>query len=170
MIAVLQRLPFRYHWFLVVLMGVVIPVLTRKLDKPGEFYPFSNFPMYSRFEPQTYYVYLRDLKGGLVPVAPLFGTSISNVKKVYDGKLIALKKASAKAKKKADLLPEDRRKAASETLQWLVNIAPRISQPKVQALGGLELHQVDIEYRDSKISKKDEVVGTLSISPPSPLP
>lgn len=165
----LQRIPFLYHWSLVVLMALVIPLLTAKSDKPGEFYPFSNFPMYSRFEPQTYYVYLRDLKGGLVPVSPIFGTSITNVKKVYDGKLTSLKKKAGAGKKKADLSDEDRAQAARETLQWLVSIAPKSAQSRVQELGGLELHQVDIEYRDLKINKKDAAVGALPFpSPPIP--
>ncbi|MDB6073844.1 MAG: hypothetical protein JWO89_1484, partial [Verrucomicrobiaceae bacterium] len=68
---------------------------------------------------------------------------------------------------KADLSNEDRSQAASETLQWLVSIAPKAAQPKVQALDGLELHQVDIEYRDSMISKKDVTVGNLPF--PTPL-
>ena len=56
--ALLRRLPFRFHWALVLLMGAVIPLITAKTDKPGEFYPFSNFPMYSSFEPDTYHVYI----------------------------------------------------------------------------------------------------------------
>ncbi|MDB6137476.1 MAG: hypothetical protein JWO94_548 [Verrucomicrobiaceae bacterium] len=162
-----QRIPFFYHWSLVALMALVIPLLTRHSDKPGEFYPFSNFPMYSRFEPQTYYVYLCDLKGTPVPVSPIFGTSITNVKKVYDGKLTTLKKTAGIGKKKSDLSAGDRMLAASETLQWLVSITPKAAQPCVRALGGLELHQVDIEYRDSKIVKKDAAVGTLSLASPS---
>ncbi len=165
----LPRLPFLYHWFLVGLMGLIIPLLTAKTDKPGEFYPFSNFPMYSRFEPHTYYVYLKDLKGSLVPVSPLFGTSISNVKKVYDGKLTSLKKQSGK-KVKADLDAKDRLRASSETLAWLVSIAPKDARPKIDALGGLELHQVDIEYRNAKIEKQDSVVGTLKLAAPAPVP
>ena len=115
-------------------------------------------------------MYLRDLQGNLVPVSPLFGTSISNVKKVYDGKLMSLKKEAGKGKTKADLLPKDRMKASSETLEWLVSIAPKTAQSRVNALGGLELHQVDIEFRDSKIEKKDTVIGTLRIVSPPPVP
>ena len=165
----LPRPPFLYHWFLVALMGLIIPLLTAKTDKPGEFYPFSNFPMYSRFEPHTYYVYLKDLKGNLVPVSPLFGTSISNVKKVYDGKLTSLKKEAGK-KVKADLEPKDRLRAASETLAWLVSIAPKYNRSKVEVLDGLELHQVDIDFRNSKIEKQDSVVGTLKLSAAPPVP
>lgn len=157
------RPPFLYHWFLVALMGLIIPLLTAKTDKPGEFYPFSNFPMYSRFEPHTYYVYLKDLKGNLVPVSPLFGTSITNVKKVYDGKLTSLKKASGK-KVKADLEAGDRQRASSETLAWLVSITPKYNRAKVDALGGLELHQVDIEFLNSKIEQRDIVAGTLPLA------
>ena len=169
MVDFLKRVPFRYHWILVVLMGLIIPVLTRKTEKPGEFYPFSNFPMYSRFEPKTYYVYVRSSKGEPLSVASVFSTSISNVKKVYDSNLTGLKKAMGKGAKKTDLEPEDLQKAAAGTLNWLISIAPVKSKATLEALPGLELHRVDIEYRDSKIEKKDTVVGSITLhSSPAP--
>lgn len=166
MTAFFQALPFKYHWFLVLLMGLVIPLLTARTEKPGEFYPFSNFPMYSRFEPRTYYVYLKDTKGGLVPVSPLFGTSITNVKKVYDGKLSHLKKSAGKeVKKKSDLSAESRQEAAAATLRWLMSITPKDARAKVRAYGGLELHQVEVEFRDGKIEQKDVAAGSISFKP-----
>ena len=170
MLELLQRLPFKYHWFLVVLMAFIIPFLTRHTEKPGEFYPFSNFPMYSRFEPKTYYVYVRGLKGEQVSAAGVFSTSISNVKKVYDGNVTDLKKAMGKGAKKSDLTTEDLQKAATKTLRWLVGIAPEKSKSQLEALRGLELHKVDIEYRGSLIEKKDSIVGSLSFPIPSVKP
>ena len=155
---------------MVVLMGLVIPLATRKTEKPGEFYPFSNFPMYSRFESHTYYVYLRDLSGNVVPVSSTFGTAISNMKKVYDGNLNTLKKAMGKGAKKSDLEAADLQIATEKTLKWLVSIAPKAAQPRIAALTGLELHRVDIEFIDSKIVKKDSVVGSLKLPIPTPAP
>ena len=47
-------LPHKFHWFFVLLTGVLVPFLTRNNPDPkqrGEWYPFSNFPMYSTFSP-----------------------------------------------------------------------------------------------------------------------
>jgi hypothetical protein len=159
----LMNMKFRYHWFLVVLMGVIIPLATIKTEKPGEFYPFSNFPMYSRFEPETYYVYVTNGKGDIVPVAAMFGRSISDVKKTYDRKLSNLKKSISGVRKSA-MPPEKKAEAALETLQWLREITPPKNQAKLQALGELKLHEVQIKFRDSKINKEDVLVGLMPLT------
>ncbi|MBL9142486.1 MAG: hypothetical protein JNM99_02285 [Verrucomicrobiaceae bacterium] len=164
MMRYLTGLRFRYHWFLVVLMGLVIPLATSKTEKPGEFYPFSNFPMYSRFEPETYYVYVTSEKGDLVPVGPMFGRSISDVKKAYDRKLSNLKK-SIKGVRKVDMPADKKAEAAKECLQWLVEITPPVNQDKLKALGTIHMHEVQIEFVDGKINKADTLVGSLSLQP-----
>jgi hypothetical protein len=160
MMRYLSRLRFRYHWFLVVLMGAIIPFATSNTEKPGEFYPFSNFPMYSRFEPETYYVYVTGGKGEIVPVGPMFGRSISDVKKTYDRKLSNLKK-SIKGVRKIDMPAEKKREAATDCLQWLVEITPPANGEKLKALGMINMHEVQIEYVDGKINKTDTLVGSL---------
>lgn len=159
----LSNVKFRYHWFLVVLMGVIIPLATIKTEKPGEFYPFSNFPMYSRFEPETYYVYITNAKGDIIPVAAMFGRSISDVKKTYDRKLSNIKKTVTGVRKSA-MPPEKKAEAALETLQWLREITPPNNQAKLQAMGELKLHEVQIRFRDEKISKEDALVGAMPLS------
>ena len=147
-------------------MGMVIPLLTAKSEKPGEFYPFSNFPMYSSFEPETYYVYVTDLSGQPVAIAPRFGRSPSDVKKIYDRKLAALKPRE-KGKRKLELSAPLKAEAAVETLRWIESVVSVANQPKIQALHGLRLHEVIISYRDGVISKTDVLVGELAFAQPS---
>lgn len=143
-------------------MAFVIPALTAHTEKPGEFYPFSNFPMYSRFAPDTYYVYVTDLKNQPVAVGPTFGIAISNVKKAYDRKLTRLKEESGAKLKKVDLPAEMKSLAAGEVLNWLTENAP---QPDaVRALGGIRLHEVTVLYRDGRVSKNEHQVGEVGFS------
>ncbi len=160
----LKRQPFLFHWALVVLMAFVIPLLTRSTEKPGEFYPFSNFPMYSSFEPDTYYVFVTDLNDQPVAVGPAFGIAISNVKKAYDRKLGVLKQEAGGKGKRASLPLEKRRIAADEVLRWLTENAP--DQNAVKAHGGLRLHQADIVFKDQHISKTSTQVGEIKFTAP----
>lgn len=157
-------LSFHYHWFLVLLMGIAIPLLTAKTEKPGEFYPFSNFPMYSTFEPETYYVYVTDGADKPVAIGTLFSKSPSDVKKIYDRKLTALKPRE-KGKRKMDLSLPLKGEAASETLQWLENNISNARRSEMQALGKLHLHEVSILYREGVISKSDIIIGERALAP-----
>lgn len=152
------------HWIMVLLMAVILPVLTCRTEKPGEFYPFSNFPMYSTFEPQTYYVYLKDGKGEIAPVSPIFGRSISDLKKAYDRELSAVKKTVAGVRK-ADLPPEKKQIAADKVLKWLLDITPARNRDRMKALGRIQLHEVQIKFRDGKIEKQDALVGSIATPP-----
>lgn len=156
--------PFRYHWFLVLLMGIAIPLLTARTEKPGEFYPFSNFPMYSTFEPETYYVYVTDGAGRPVAIGTLFSKSPSDVKKIYDRKLSALKPRE-KGRRKLELSPSLKAEAAGETLQWLEDNISNARRSEMLTLGTLRLHEVVIVYRDGAISKSDIIVGERALAP-----
>lgn len=158
----LRSQPFRFHWALVLLMAVIIPVLTKHTEKPGEFYPFSNFPMYSRFAPDTYYVYVTDLQDKPIAVGMTFGTAISNVKKAYDRKLINLKKEAGGKGRKADLPAEVKRVAADEVLHWLADNAP--SKELVKSHTGLRLVEVNVTYRDGHVSKSGHQVGEIQLT------
>ncbi len=152
--------PCRFLWVVVILSSLVIPWLTRATAKPGEFYPFSNFPMYSRFLPRTYYVMVTDLTDAPVATVPLSGQVSSNIKKAYDRNLDELKKASAGKYKKADLPVEERQKAGAKVLTWLMEL----SDPgKLKAMGGLRLKQVDLFIEDGKIAQRTIDVGEVKL-------
>lgn len=160
----LREQPFKLHWLLVLLMAAVIPILTAKTDKPGEFYPFSSFPMYSRFAPDTYYVYITDMKNDAVPCGSMFGIAISDVKKAYDRKLDVIKKASGGKIRKMELPVELKKGAADEVLDWLTKNSPH--PERVRELGGLRLFQTNITYRNDRLTKLTEQVGELTFPKP----
>lgn len=159
--ALLRRLPFRFHWLLVLLMGVVIPLLTARTDKPGEFYPFSNFPMYASFAPDTYLVYITDLEDRPLAISATFGTSASDIKKTYDRKLGELKSRGPKGARKVDLPPKLKKEAADATLTALVKkVSP---SPRLAGLKGLRLHHMDILYRDDTLEQRSAQVGEIPL-------
>ncbi|MBL9117229.1 MAG: hypothetical protein JNJ83_19640 [Verrucomicrobiaceae bacterium] len=149
------------HWAVVVLMAILIPALTAKTEKPGEFYPFSNYPMYDSFEPATYYVKVTDTQDQQVAIGTTFGIASSDVKKAFDRKLIAAKAASGGKIKKADLPPEIQQKAAIDVLQWLRTISPPDQKARVDALHGLRLHRVDITLENGDLKRQSKPVGEI---------
>ncbi len=162
----LRRLPFRFHWLLVLLMAGVIPWLTAKTDKPGEFYPFSNFPMYASFAPDTYFVFITDLEDRPIAISPTFGTSASDIKKTYDRKLGDLKNRGPKGARKVELPPELKKEAADATLEALVKkVWP---SPRLAGTKGLRLHHTDILYRDGVLEQRSAQVGEIPLPLPSP--
>lgn len=155
------RLVFRCHWILVLIAAVAIPALTRKTEKPGEFYPFSNYPMYSSFEPRTYLVYITDLQNQPLAISSVFKTSASDVKKMYDTRLNALKKRAPRGSLKASLPLPLRKEAADETLRELVKkVSP---SPQLETVNGLRLHQVDINYDGYELSQQTTQVGEVTL-------
>jgi len=152
---------FRFHWILVVLMAWVIPKLTAKTDKPGEYYPFSNFPMYASFGPDTYLVFVTDLENQPIAIGPTFGISASDLKKAYDRKLGELKGRAPKGARKMSMPMPLRNEAAAESLRWLAMNASR--PDRIEGLSGLRLHQVDILYRDDVLSQDVTQVGEITL-------
>lgn len=163
--------PFRLHWIFVALTAVVIPLLTRNMPvaQRGEWYPFSNFPMYSNFEPQAYYVYITDLDDKPVAIQPTFATWPTAVKKAYDLKLKDVvqklksdaQKAGGKYKKKQiDMATEECRPAGDATLRQLMESTKFPDEMKKHK--GFRLYQVDIWLEDGVIQKKAKLVGEAS--------
>jgi hypothetical protein len=151
------------HWAVVLLMALVIPWLTRKTDKPGEFYPFSNYPMYSSFEPETYYVYVTDGTDKPLPMGVRFGVAASEVKKAFDRKLMEAKKAAGGKVRKADLPPEVQAAAGQAVLEWLQSVAPVAQREAVHALGTLRLHRVDVSFKDDALAKQKRQVAEVAV-------
>lgn len=156
-----RRLPFRFHWGTVVLMAFLIPWLTRKSDKPGEFYPFSNFPMYASFTPDTYLVYITDENDQPIPIKTSLATAASDVKKTYDRKLNDLKNRAPKGVRRAQLPLPLKNEAANATLEAVVSkVDPKTKIPGVKAL---RLYQTDISYREDRLQQSTQRVGEITL-------
>jgi hypothetical protein len=159
-----ELLEQRTLWALVLVTGVLLPLLTAKSAKPGEFYPLSNFPMYASFEEETYYVFISDLSDRTLNVADLFGLPISNVKKIYDNNLTSLKKETGSKERRAALPLVYREQAAQDTLALLIKNAPMQQRPHISTLSGLRLHQVDIRMKDGRIQKQTLPIGEMVVN------
>ena len=91
-----------------------------------------------------------------------FGTAISNVKKAYDRKLTNSKKEADGKGRKMDLPAEIKRVAADDVLHWLTD---NTTDPNiVKAHGGLRLHEVNVMYRDGRVSKTERQVGEIKFT------
>ena len=164
-------LPHKFHWFFVLLTGVLVPFLTRHNPDPkqhGEWYPFSNFPMYSSFEDTAYYVYVTDLEDKPVALMPTFGNWGSGVKKAYDRFLKEeIKRLKAEAEKRgekyrtriAQMPGEECRPAGDETLKQLLDGAR--NQEQLRGSPGFRLYQVDITLEDGQIVQRKKRVGEV---------
>ena len=163
--------PFRLHWIFVVLTALVIPLLTRNHPLKahrGEWYPFSNFPMYSNFEETAYYVYVTDLDDKPVAIQPTFATWPTAVKKAYDGYLkkeIERRKKDAKdrgekySRKIIEMTGEECRVAGDALLHQLKDTSKFPDEVKKHR--GLRLYQMDIWLQDGVIQKKPKLVGEI---------
>jgi hypothetical protein len=163
--------PMRILWLFVFLSAALVPWFTRNHPNKaqrGEWYPFSNFPMYSDFEKQAYYVYVTDRDDKPVPVGEVFGIAPSDVKKAYDDKLkieIDRLKKEAKAhgekypKKIIEMSPAECRPAGDAALKELRDNCQ--NQDAVRRLNGLRLYQVDITVKDGHIEKNTRLVGEI---------
>jgi hypothetical protein len=164
-------IPFKLHWFFVFVSGALVPFLTRNhpdAKQHGEWYPFSNFPMYSTFEPTAYYVYVTDLNDKPVALVPTFGNWGSGVKKTYDQFLKAeVKRLKEQAtasgtkyrKRLVEMSGEECRPAGDATLKQLRETSK--AQEEVRKYPGFRLYQVDITLDDGKIVKRDKLVGEV---------
>jgi hypothetical protein len=165
--------PHKFHWFFVLVIGGLVPFLTRDHPDPkqrGEWYPFSNFPMYSTFEDTAYYVYITDLSDRPVPLVPVFGRTGSEVKKLYD---LLLKREISRLRQEASsrgekyrkrihqMTGEECRPAGNAALNQLLGTA---QLPKeIKGHPGLRLHQVDITLENASIVRRDKLVGEVSL-------
>jgi hypothetical protein len=140
----------------------VIPWLTRgnhvKAQR-GEWYPFSNFPMYSKFSESAYLVYITDLEDRPVAIYPTFGTWPTAIKKAYDARLKDLARELKRDSK--DLTPEECRPAANAVLEQLCKESKYPDEVKKH--NGYRMVVEDIWVEDGKIQQKPRMVGEIRL-------
>ncbi len=163
--------PMRVLWLLVIFSGVIVPWLTRNHEvkaQRGEWYPFSNFPMYSTFEPTAYYVYITDENDKPVAIWQTFGTWPSAVKKGYDAflkaEVVRLKEEAKKqggkySRRIVEMSGDECRPAGDAILRQLRDASP--NQDEIRKHKGYRLNQVDITLDDGRIVQKTKRVGEI---------
>ena len=128
-----------------------------------DFYPLSHFPMYSKFDDRTYYVYLQAKDGSALATVPNFKIYSSDLKKHYSRDLKELK-ADFKGSH-FDWTEAQKWKAGMATLDYL----RKERSPKAFADGAMEgLTLIDVRIqrgKDGKLDKREDVVGRVEMEP-----
>lgn len=130
-----------------------------------EFYPLSSFPMYSKFDEKTYYVYPRHAETGEAIPTVRLQIVASDLKKHYLGELDELDEQHDHSHYEWSI--EQRRPAGEATLtmlrdEWLPDRAPDVLA--TGELQQVELVDVRVVLKDGKLTKREEVVGSLNFS------
>lgn len=102
------------RWVAAVPAILPLLILTAACLLIREQYPFSDFPMYSRFGRSTYYVYLAQGDGRPLPSYHTIGVSTATLKKVFDSELG--QQAKRLGTRRGRLSLDDRRAVAERVL------------------------------------------------------
>ena len=145
-----MRLKPQLHWVWSSLHPRRWPVLiaiTGLCLAVGENYPFSNFPMYSAFAKNSYYLYLADAAGRPLPTTR-FGVTTSRLKKIFELKRRALFRVKAGATKPEPAAVD--RAAGAALLQYL-EMLPAVRSQKSSLLRGLQVRRVGIFWKAASL-------------------
>lgn len=120
----------------------------------GEFYPFSDYPMYSQFKGTEYYLYITDQNDAAIPCSA-FHTSAPKLKKHFKTPL--KKQAAAEKARERELSAAGLEKCGLETLESVVKYADPLPQVRE-----LRLVLVYVDYDDSgEIVKSEKVIARM---------
>jgi hypothetical protein len=125
----------------------------------GEFYPLSNYPMYSHFEGRDYYVFLADGEGEPVPCKD-FGLTAPKLKKRFKGEL---KSAGLK-----ESVLRDRKMAMEEIAPIADGVLRRVAKGRrpggrLGAGDELTMYLTYIYSEDGKIVKRSERIAAVKL-------
>ena len=124
----------------------------------GEFYPFSSFPMYSKFDDRTYLVYLKNADGEPLPTVSTISMVSSQLKKRYGDELTELK--SIYPGSHFDWSTEQKAQAGEKTLRYLrETFAPAAFENG--HLGSLSLVDVRIHRVSNRLEISEAIVAQL---------
>ena len=125
----------------------------------GEWYPLSSFPMYSKFDERTYYVYLADEAGEPVPTVR-YQIVASELKKHYRRELNKLEDQHGGSS--YDFAEPRLREAGAATMKWLrTEWIPERAPDQLEGArkSGLKMVEVRVFLKDGKFLKRETVVG-----------
>ena len=133
--------------------------MNKKHVKEAEFYPFSSFPMYSKFSANPVYLYVTDIHDKPIASATQLGVRTSVIKKNYDEKVRVVGKREGTAISK--LSQPLKQEAGMQVLRVLKEelAAEYIAKNN---LGVLRLYETIIRFDDNgEISETTTLVGEL---------
>ncbi len=147
----IARFPF---WPLVVVAIVSLSV--------QEFFPLSRFPMYSKPDDETWYVYVADDQGAPIALLRHFGVSNTFVRKVF-------KSARERLLDRDGTLDRETAEARAgvETLDYLVR-QRRTKKKRPREFAGLQLIKVDVELAGDHVERAARAIAESVIAASAP--
>jgi len=140
-----------------VLLLVVLSLTLKNPDGRAEYYPFSNYPMYSQFDGEDYFLYIADQDGKPLPSKDTFRITTPKIKKRFNQELGDV--ANRLDKKKSEVGGAELEAVAVTTLQTLNNSVPE--HPRVAALTELQLIYVDLRRGDGEIAVTERKLASI---------
>jgi hypothetical protein len=140
-----------------VLLLIVLSLTLKNPDGRAEYYPFSNYPMYSQFDESDYFVYLADQDGEPLPSKETFRITTPKIKKRFKKELGAV--AKRLDVKKSEVAGAELEAVAVTTLRSLDNAVP--DHPRVAVLTELQLIYVDLRREGGEIVVEERKIGSI---------
>ena len=124
----------------------------------GEQFPFSDFPMYSSFQRDTYYVYLADERGQPLPTLATLGMTTPMLKKHYD---VEVQREVRRLRTRRRLMSAEQKAPAGERI--LRGLKPTIERHNPNAAAGrtLRLYEVNIYGLGGVLSRRTDLIAEL---------
>lgn len=145
----------RPAWFMLLQAPTLSIVCAGLLFWRGDWYPFSNFPMYSILPPGTHSLYATDLEGRMIPFMEL-GIDAPTLKKMINGELRKFKKDGTV--KRMSELNEEHWKAAASTV---VNRIRDSWDSPVLRETSFQLHVKGYEAGDARVTVTTMQIGSF---------
>ena len=142
-----------------VLLLVLLSLSLKNPDGRAEYYPFSNYPMYSQFDKEDYFVYIADQHGLPLPSKETFRITTPKIKKRFKSELGAV--AARLGVRKSDVAGRELEAVGISTLQTLDNPVP--GHPRVAALTELQLVYVDLRRGEGEIAVTERKIAAIPI-------
>ncbi len=149
----LARFPFK--------LLVVVVVFSLVVE---EYFPFSRFPMYSKPDDETWYVYVADAQGQPVAMLRHFGVSNTFVRKVFKSNRERLREADATLDRETA-----EANAATDTLEYLLR-QRRPRKKKVREFGALQLIKVNVEIAGDHVERSSDPLASIPVPPAASSP
>ena len=128
--------------------GAVFFVMAALMLIIKEQFPFSNFPMYSSLPESAKILQLVDAEDHLIPTWPIFGTTVSVLKKKVNYELSALRD-KGEFKKRDDAPPEVLQAVGAKVLKWLLETYPcKQTERKGQVV---KLQEITLRIKDGRL-------------------
>lgn len=155
-----NTLPVRLAWFAGLWAFVFL------LKAVGDFYPFSDFPMYSGFGEYADVLFVETESGERLPVLTVFGKRESRCKKIWKSKLREV--ANAEGRHSEDATEDDLRVAGEYLLGRL--LAERY-QGRLEPYGTRELRLVQRRIRlepSGELVESESTIASMAVDAPAP--